>query len=235
MALGIDAFNNSSGSGKPFIIKLPDKGPTRLQGTASADIVLMRYASPFFIDSTITVPRGHSLTIEPGVEVYFADGAGVVCDGGIIKVPGTEKNPVSLFPWNSRWKGIAATADTDTVISIKHAIIKGADTAVASKGGGVSLSGVNCARCSTALVLKNTSAWLYDCVFRKNDVALRANDSTISINHAAFLKNEKNIVAGDLKKELLPEKKMRDFSAYLSGQRLMPARGEQKPTLLDKE
>lgn len=225
-AIAIDRAGNTSGAGKQFKISLPPRGPILFRGPFRGSLVLMRYASPFFIDTKINIDERSSVTIEPGVEVYFSPGAGFHLTGGTLKASGTEKEKILLYPSDGQWAGISANNSSKNHIYLENVRIYKADNGIAVSGGGVNLSRAELKKCSTALALdgKSVTAWLYQCKFVKNTTAILTDAQRVSFNHCDFIKNKKNIVLKDTLSDLLPERKVYDFSAYLSGTRLFPSR-----------
>ncbi|MCD6385449.1 hypothetical protein J7M23_06685 [Candidatus Sumerlaeota bacterium] len=225
-AIAIDRAGNTSGAGRQFKIALPPKGPILFRGPFRGSLVLMRYASPFFIDSKINIEEHSSVIIEPGVEIYFSPGGGFQLKGGTLKASGTEKAKILLYPSAKKWAGISANRNPQNRISLENVRIYKADKGIAMSGGTISLSRTELKRCSTALVLSGESinAWLYQCRFVKNTTAILTSAQRVSFNHCDFIKNRKNIVIKETLSELLPEKKVYDFSAYLSKSHLLPSR-----------
>ncbi|MCX7767376.1 MAG: hypothetical protein N2246_11790, partial [Candidatus Sumerlaeia bacterium] len=88
-----------------------------------------------------------------------------------------------------------------------------------------SLRQVKFKRCTTALKLGySVSCWLYQCEFYKNEVAIINVAEKVSLHRCDFIKNDYNIIAPETKQEMLPEKKLYSFSAFISGSRLLITR-----------
>lgn len=60
-----------------------------LSGTLSTNTTLYTSNSPYTVAGTLTVPGGITLTIQPGVTVQFASGAGITVSGGQLIAAGT--------------------------------------------------------------------------------------------------------------------------------------------------
>lgn len=58
------------------------------------------------IDTPLVLPRGASLTIEPGTTLRFAPSALLIVRGSL-NMPGTEKQPIRLLPSQETWRGVA--------------------------------------------------------------------------------------------------------------------------------
>lgn len=224
-AVAIDRIGNTSGSGKPLKINLPSKGPTLLRGTYNRPLVLMRYASPFFIDGPIVVENTASVLIEPGVKIYLSPKGGFFLNGGELKAMGTNTEKIYFQPTESQWAGINTTSNRQNYINIVNAEIESAVIGLELNNSNTSLRQVKFKRCATALKLGNSvSCWLYQCEFYKNEVALINTAEKVSLHRCDFIKNDYNIIAPETKQELLPERKIYSFSAFLSGSRLVLTR-----------
>lgn len=74
-------------------------GPTRFSLSSGTSTYLVRSQSPYIVDSFETIPEGHTLFVEPGVVVKFAENAGFRVLGDIQAV-GSSPHPIiftSLF------------------------------------------------------------------------------------------------------------------------------------------
>jgi hypothetical protein len=78
------------------LAQLPPKPPTPLAGgTLAANTTLSRLNSPWLVRGDVTVPAGITLTIEPGVTVYFAQGAGIDIAGRLV-AQGNSRERITL-------------------------------------------------------------------------------------------------------------------------------------------
>ena len=68
---------------------------TPLSGTLPGDTTLTVAGGPYHVTSDVTVPAGTTLTIEPGVNVYFSPGTRLTI-GGILSAIGTEYQRIRL-------------------------------------------------------------------------------------------------------------------------------------------
>jgi len=230
-AMAVDEFGNSSGTGKQFKINLPDKGPTLLRGKFQGTLVLMRYASPFFIDSVIEVDSRSSLVIEPGVNVYFYKGGGIRVNGGTLKIKGSPEEPVYLGAYEDQWVGIACGNYATNNVSFENVELHDARIGLKLDAGNASLSRVVFKKCVRGLDLnQSVNGWLYYCRFEKNGAALVTSAGKLSLNHCDFVKNDANIASKTKGIDLLPMHKVYDVSAYISGDRLVPSRATQDST-----
>lgn len=63
---------------------------TKTGGTLAADETWTTAGSPYTVTSSLSIPSGRTLTIQPGVDVYLASGVGItVKDGGRLLAEGT--------------------------------------------------------------------------------------------------------------------------------------------------
>ena len=84
-ALGFSAF-----------LALPVWAQGTLGGVVRGEVILGAAQSPWSITSTVTVPTGSSLIIEPGVRVEFVEGSGLVVEGGRLVAEGSEGLPITF-------------------------------------------------------------------------------------------------------------------------------------------
>ena len=69
-------------------------GQATISGTLTGNVTLGAAESPWRVGSTVTVPAGATLLIEAGVRVEFAEGSGLVVEGGRLVAEGTEAEPI---------------------------------------------------------------------------------------------------------------------------------------------
>jgi hypothetical protein len=89
------------------LAQLPVKEPTPIAaGTLAANTTLTRAGSPWQVNGDVVVPAGVTLTIEPGVTVYFAQGAGINIAGRLV-AQGNSAQRITL----TRAPGVTGTWD----------------------------------------------------------------------------------------------------------------------------
>ncbi|MEM2440329.1 MAG: PKD domain-containing protein [Candidatus Bathyarchaeia archaeon] len=72
----------------------PTAKATYVEGPISVDTVWTLAESPFIVAQNVTIRRGVTLTIEPGVEVRFGGGPFTIIVNGTLVARGTEEKPI---------------------------------------------------------------------------------------------------------------------------------------------
>jgi hypothetical protein len=89
------------------LAQIPAVVPTPISGTLAANTTLDAARSPWLVTGDLTVPAGRTLTIEPGVTVYFATGAGIDIAGRIVAEGNVFKRIVlTRQAATGRWDGL---------------------------------------------------------------------------------------------------------------------------------
>ncbi|UCE38704.1 MAG: Ig-like domain-containing protein, partial [Thermoplasmata archaeon] len=94
-------------------------GPTYVSGPISADTTWYFGDSPYIVTGDVTVQPGFTLTIEPGVEVKFADAYSIIVDGTLI-ADGTSASKITFTsnkssPSKGDWYAIRLRTDNNIV------------------------------------------------------------------------------------------------------------------------
>ncbi len=152
-------------------------GPRKeIGGPLPYDVTLTKDGSPYHVFSDLIVPRGVTVTIEPGVELQFdyaqgpqgrpyADrGAGVTVYGTLIARGTPEENIVfrssrTPYPTSSDWKGISFL-DTSEDVSF--------DPDTGEYAGGCILEHCLLEQAVTPLDMKRASPLVSNCIIRNN-------------------------------------------------------------------
>ncbi len=83
---------------------------TKAGGSLTADEVWTAGAGPYLLTASLTIPSGHTLTIEPGTSVYLNSGVDLkVSNGGCLLAEGTETQPIRFTrppDTTASWGGI---------------------------------------------------------------------------------------------------------------------------------
>ncbi|MCY2951560.1 MAG: lamin tail domain-containing protein [Planctomycetota bacterium] len=154
-----------------------DKGPatTVVGGTLAADTTWTVANSPYQLTSSLTIPSGRTLTIQPGASVYLGNATTAVNitvdSGGRIIADGTNAQRIVLsgIPGASySWGGISikgAAGSPETRISYTH-IVNNGTTAIDSIDGTVFLDHLTFGTTSKQYVVVDRSSFLIqDCEF----------------------------------------------------------------------
>jgi len=93
---------------------------TELPTTINSNLSLTANQSPYIAKTQTLIKEGTTLTIEPGVEIHFPQGATIDCNGNFI-AEGTAKNPITFMPQNgaTEW-GHIYFQDPSKKASLKH-------------------------------------------------------------------------------------------------------------------
>ncbi len=112
-----------------------------LSGTLSID------NSPYFVDGNILITNENTLTIEPGVELFFTGNYSFEIQGSLI-AEGTENDSIKFICYSgTNWQGIDLKDNSNANASISHSLIKNSNS-----------SGIYCGWNSTATITNNIIA-----------------------------------------------------------------------------
>lgn len=126
-----------------------DASTASRSGTLSSSENWSASAGPYLVSSSLTIPRGVTLRIDPGTSIFLAAGANlIVADGGRLLAEGTPEAPL----WIGRapdsvnlWGGLVINGSVGSPETrIVHAYIEGnGGTAIHSSGGTLFLDHVS--------------------------------------------------------------------------------------------
>ena len=139
--------------------------------------------SPYYVNSSVSMAHGETLTIEQGVVVYMGIGASLDIQGATLDVRGTAEEPVTFAPKpdlgsESTWNGISVSTelgqeDHPASVSLENAVIEGA------------LWGIDANPDSMSPTLSVT---VYNSVFSNNSCGILASDAaSISVQNSYFI------------------------------------------------
>ncbi len=118
------------------------KPPTEVSGTISEDVVWTQAGSPYLVRSTITIPAGVKVTVEPGVRINFVQNQGIIVRG-VFEAVGQGDSPIvftgtaELPGW---WRSINIQQDGSAALEWCEVSFAGAsDRAAILKAGSGSL------------------------------------------------------------------------------------------------
>jgi len=122
-------------AGDPASILDPDGSPADMGGAGVYPLrgnitttTWTKARSPYRIPGTVTVPAGHTLTIEPGVDVLFDSTAQFVVNGRLHAV-GTEADSIRFLPGTApSWRGLCfSDGDSSSLAFIR---VSGVDSSL---------------------------------------------------------------------------------------------------------
>ncbi|NRA47496.1 MAG: right-handed parallel beta-helix repeat-containing protein, partial [Phaeodactylibacter sp.] len=116
---------------------------TEVSGGIFDSTVWAPSGSPYIVTDDLVVFPGASLTIEPGVEVQFAENKGIELRSGSMYANGTATEPLlftlaATAPQESTWQGIFSTAPlwANITMEFSHFTIEYAEKGIKYNGGG---------------------------------------------------------------------------------------------------
>jgi hypothetical protein len=152
-------------------IWLDSGAPTPRSGPLAGNATWTTAAGPYLVSSTVTVPAGATLTIEPGTTVYFAAGAGLTVTGRLL-AEGTDLARIMFArqPGSAgAWAGITLNNTGTSASRIAYAHFDGAGSAghnVRAENSTLFLEHCTFANTTVQYVdLVNSSFRIADCVF----------------------------------------------------------------------
>lgn len=176
-----------------------DGSTTSRGGSLAASTTWSPSAGPFLITSSLVIPSGVTLRIDPGTTLYLAAGANItVNDGGQLLAEGTPTSPIWIgrAPGTSAtWGGVSVNGTANSPESrITHAHIEGnGSTAIHSNGGTVFLDHLTFGTTDQQYVsLDNSSFVVSHCHFPPPSATLEPLHGTGGIRaggHGVFLNN----------------------------------------------
>jgi hypothetical protein len=155
---------------------------TNWGGTLTEDTILYPGDNPHIVDSTLVVAAGVTLTVEPGVELYFAPGASLVVYGRLL----AEGRPAERILFTRRdegtYWGTIAIIESYADNRITHAVIE------------YTREGLSNPR-SDGVTAVDSALTLADCVLRYTESSSGVNSYWHSV--LQVLRNEIHDIEGD--------------------------------------
>ena len=183
---------------------------TEISGALSG--TLSKSNSPYVVTSNISVNADTTLTIEPGVLIFFKDQTGLYITGGI-NASGTKENQIQFQAFNEGWDGIHATNPTDSLIfNFCRVIDVYLPIASSLKFGAIDCENAklivkNCyfnynySNAGGGLALSNCNSEIFNNIFDTNDVlyyggAILSQNSSNKIINNTFYNNYSSTYGG---------------------------------------
>lgn len=150
---------------------------TILPATIPCNSTLSLSGSPYLANSSVTVPSGCLLTVEPGVEVKM----GLMTDfiiHGAVKFQGTAALPIYIHPKDSTWGMIVVDHATDTCVFNYMKIESTRPTFSVNGSESPKDTGIHRAAISSYY----SSVKIWNCIFKKNYQSIYVKYGTAHIN-----------------------------------------------------
>jgi hypothetical protein len=130
---------------QPFEKLFPTVKATYVEGDITVDTVWTLAESPFIVVQNITVHKGVTLTIEPGVEVRFGGGPFTIIVNGTLMARGTEEKPIKFTsnkenPKVGDWKAIFFNGTSQPPSIMENCIIEYGVYGLTVKNGNLTVS-----------------------------------------------------------------------------------------------
>jgi hypothetical protein len=203
-----DRVGNASRSDKPFTVSLPRHGPITLDEDLTHDAVLTRFAGPYYVQRVISIAPVATVHIQPGVELHFAEEAGLAISGQLVAV-GQPTEPIR-FTGSHGWKGLHVVGESGE----KHALIRDAsfneaECAVIVEDSSAEMENVEFVSNETGIAVAGKgNLTLKNGIVRKNECGVNLGSGNLDIEGCTFTKNKiglkvfpERIIVGSEKKE----------------------------------
>ncbi len=137
----VDKAGNESAPGPSVALPVL---PSQLTGTVTAESYLVPAHSPYVVQGSLTVDKGATLTILPGVVVRFAPGAeGIVVKDGALVARGTPAQRITFTSASERPRAgdfgaaVVVRAKTGQTSALEEVVVEHAGVGVRVESGGV--------------------------------------------------------------------------------------------------
>ncbi len=186
--------------------------PAVLPSVVSEDLVLKADKSPYFVPEALLVGRGATLSVEPGVVLWFRK-LGMVVQGRIV-AKGTETMPVRISGLGaSQWKGILADRGSERNI-LSYCEISRAEHGLRTSGASFSIDHCLFRDNGWGIVVDDGEASVKNSLVRTSEKAgISARNAVLSIAGSVVSQNQ---AGGVLIKDVAAE--IRDNNIYNNGE-----------------
>ena len=162
--------------------------PSRLPQTLRKSTVITKDKSPYLIRGALMVPKGRTLTIEPGATVWI-DGMGIIVQGSIHAGANRTEPARFLAQQGTRWKGIIldrSKADN----RLRGIELTGARCGIRAKGSRLSIADSTISDCTWGIVLENSTAAVRKTIVKDCEKSgIAAADSRLTVSASTIQGN----------------------------------------------
>ena len=198
-------------------------GGTSVSGSIYTATTWSASQSPYLVTSPVIVFPNTTLTIEPGVEVYFSANTGLTVRGNLLSI-GTATKPITLTanvatPVKGNWQGVAIATQQGGKATLAFSTIQYASSALSVEccwgGGPVTITDSTFRENNTALsgyagwdiqvkrslfennisAVTSADKVIRDSVFRNNQYGLNATER-VSVYNSVFTGNQVALYGG---------------------------------------
>jgi len=157
---------------------------TWVEGHITTDTTWTLENSPYRVINDVTVDSGVLLTIEPGVEVQFADGFSLIVEGSLRSV-GTESDEICftssrVSPSPGVWNRIEFKGNQSESLVMEHSIIELAETGIwHSQQGPIEISASEISNNKNGVILGIGNTVLKENTFESCEIAIKTTHVNI--------------------------------------------------------
>ncbi len=176
------------------LIKVPVSGSsvTQLCGVITEDTTLTKAKSPYFINCVLTIDKGKTLAIEPGVTIQIDSMRKILVDGSLI-ANGTPEEPIRFISeGGDNFDRIFFRQSGASLLS--NVIIEGAQKGIYGENTSLTITGGEITSCGQGIELNNCRANISDILIsgNLNNGIYSYNGTTGSISNSNINNNIEN-------------------------------------------
>jgi hypothetical protein len=180
-------------------ICFPQINGFEVEGDVTNDTEWMVANSPYEIIGNVTVAKGATLTIEPGVDVRFGPGSSLIINGSL-QASGTSANKISFSsnknePIAGDWDGVKLYGDENSTLTMESCSVQHART-------GVTIESLGRATIQKSALVNNSESGIHavgtvNLLVRENTVRLNINGISTSGSTASGIKIIDNYISNN--------------------------------------
>jgi hypothetical protein len=210
VAEAVDRAGNTSRSLKAFEVWLPMRGPITIDEDFTRDVILTEFGAPYHFQRVVRIAPNVTVHIQPGVEVYFEQDAGLSISGRLV-AEGQPDDPIR-FAGARGWKGLYLNGEAGgSRAVVRNASFRAADCAVILENATGAFDDIEIAGNATGIALAgNSGVTLRRCVVRKNQCGINLASGSLDVEDCNFSGNKiglqifpERIIVGDEDQEHL--------------------------------